>query len=348
MDEVLIERVGRAGVLTLNRPKALNALTHHMIRAIDAALAAWAGDASVTRVIIRQTGEKAFCAGGDIRAIAGDIADGGFDAVEAFYRDEYRLNRRIARYAKPFVALIDGIVMGGGVGVSFHGAHRVAGDRLLFAMPEVGIGLFPDVGATYLLPRLPGRTGLYLALTGARIGPADAVWAGLATARVPSADFPLLFDALCAGGDVDAAIAALSVGAESSSLEAEAPARDALLDAPDLAALLARVEDRASAGDGLAIAMRDTLATRSPTSVALAFEQMRRGGDLDIEDALRLEYRIVTRVIRGPDFPEGVRAVILDKDNRPAWRPARFADLDPAEIARHFDPAPGGDLTFPP
>lgn len=348
MDEVLIERIGEAGVITLNRPKALNALTHGMIRAIDAALVAWETDDGVTRVIIRQTGDKAFCAGGDIRAITADIAARRFTEVERFYQDEYRLNRRIARYGKPYVALIDGIVMGGGVGVSFHGAHRVVSEKLVFAMPEVGIGLFPDVGATYLLPRLPGRTGLHLALTGARIGAADALWSGLATAHVPSAAFAALFAALAAGEDVPATIAAHASDAGPSALAADAALRDSLYEAPDLAALLARVEAQAAAGDALAIGLRDTLAGRSPTSVAIAFEQMRRGAALDIEGALALEYRIVTRVIRGHDFPEGVRAVILDKDNTPVWRPSRMDDLDSVAFAAHFMPPPGGDLTFAP
>jgi enoyl-CoA hydratase len=348
MDEVLIDRIGQAGVITLNRPKALNALTHNMILAIDAALIAWETDPGVTRVIIRQTSDRAFCAGGDIRAITGEIAAGRFADVERFYQHEYRLNRRIARYAKPYIALIDGIVMGGGVGVSFHGSHRVVSEKLLFAMPEVGIGLFPDVGATYLLPRLPGRTGVHLGLTGARIGAADAVWAGLATAYVQSTVFPALFEALVAGDDVSATINAHAGDAGPSALAADAAARDALYGALDLAALLARIEARAAAGDMLASGLRDTLAGRSPTSVAIAFEQMRRGAMLDIEGALTLEYRIVTRVIRGRDFPEGVRAVILDKDNTPIWRPNRMDDLDPVALAAHFTPPPGGDLTFAP
>src|SRR4051794_6539904 len=182
--EILFDRRGAAGVITLNRPKALNAVTHEMVRALARQLEVWATDNAVTRVVITAAGERAFSAGGDIRALYELGRAGGQTEMLTFWRDEYPLNAMIKRYPKPYVALIDGIVMGGGVGVSIHGSHRVAGDRFAFAMPEVGIGFFPDVGATWFLPRLPGRLGTYCALTGARLDGADAVVAGIATHRV--------------------------------------------------------------------------------------------------------------------------------------------------------------------
>src|SRR3954469_17092683 len=204
--EILFEGRGAAGIVTLNRPKALNAVTHDMVRALARQLEAWANDAAVTRVIITAAGERAFSAGGDIRALY-ELGRAGRQAEAlTFWRDEYPLNALIKRYPKPYIALIDGIVMGGGVGVSVHGSHRVAGDRYLFAMPEVGIGFFPDVGATWFLPRLPGEIGTWLALTGERLGAADGCAAGTATHRVPSARFAELLDGLTGTVPVDAMI----------------------------------------------------------------------------------------------------------------------------------------------
>jgi enoyl-CoA hydratase/carnithine racemase len=209
-DDILFERRGAAGLITLNRPQALNAVTHGMVTALAARLAAWASDPAVTRVIIRAAGDRAFSAGGDIRALyelgrAGRQAD-----MLPFWRDEYRLNHLIKHYPKPYVALIDGIVMGGGVGISLHGSHRVAGEKFQFAMPEVGIGFFPDVGATWFLPRLPGQIGAYCALTGERLRAADGLAAGVATHHIAGARFPDLIDALAGTVSVDAVLAAFA------------------------------------------------------------------------------------------------------------------------------------------
>src|SRR3954453_6902078 len=206
--EIICETQGAAGLVILNRPQALNALTLDMVRALRRALDAWVDDPRITRVVVTGAGERAFCAGGDIRRLYDLGRAGRQDEALGFWREEYALNVRIKRYPKPYVALIDGIVMGGGVGVSLHGSHRVAGDRYVFAMPEVGIGFFPDVGATYALPRLPGRMGLYLALTGERARAADALWLGLATHAAPSDAFADLRAALIGGDPVDAALTA--------------------------------------------------------------------------------------------------------------------------------------------
>src|SRR5436309_4239357 len=206
--EILFQRRGAAGVVTLNRPKALNAVTHEMVRALARQLGVWARDAAVTRVIVTAAGERAFSAGGDIRALYELGKAGRQREMLTFWRDEYPLNAMLKRYPKPYVALIDGIVMGCGVGVSVHGSHRVAGDRFSFAMPAVRIGYFPDVGATWFLPRLRGELGTYCALTGERLNAADAMAAGVATHRVPSARFADLLDALCGAASVDALVGA--------------------------------------------------------------------------------------------------------------------------------------------
>src|SRR5438309_2484244 len=216
--EILFERRGAAGIITLNRPKALNAVTHDMVRALARQLGEWQHDGAVTRVVITAAGERAFSAGGDIRALY-ELGRAGRQAeMLTFWRDEYPLNVMIKQYPKPYVALIDGIVMGGGVGISIHGSHRVAGDRFAFAMPEVGIGFFPDVGATWFLPRLPGRLGTYCALTGERLDGAVAVVDGIATHRLPSAQLPNLIASLCDADPVEESLAAC----------AQSPARGAV------------------------------------------------------------------------------------------------------------------------
>lgn len=341
LDEVLLEKKGEAGVITLNRPKALNALNLPMVREILPRLRAWANDPAITRVVIKGAGEKAFCAGGDVRTLY-DLGRAGRTAESLdFWREEYVLNDYIGSFPKPYVALIDGICMGGGFGLSAHGAHRVAGDKYLFAMPEVNIGLFPDVGGTHVLPRLPGAFGVFLALTGTRIRAAEAYACGLATDVVPSAAFPALEEALCAGGDVERIIADHRIEpgpgafADRADFIADVFARDGL------PAILEALQAAASAGGAhadFAAALLADMPAKSPTSLAIAMEQMRRGGALDLGACLKLEFRIVTRVAAGHDFYEGVRAVLVDRDNKPNWQPARLADIDPAVIAAHFDP----------
>src|SRR3954470_9948562 len=249
--EILFERRGAAGIVTLNRPKALNAVTHDMVRALARQLEAWANDPAVTRVVITAAGERAFSAGGDIRALY-ELGRAGRQAEAlTFWRDEYPLNALIKRYPKPYVALIDGIVMGGGVGVSVHGSHRVAGDKFLFAMPEVGIGFFPDVGATYALPRLPGRTGTYLALTGERVRTADALALGLATHAVPSAGLAALREALCAGEPVEEALAAASRAPGAAPLARERLVIDACFSGASVAEILERLDRAGAHGSAL-------------------------------------------------------------------------------------------------
>ena len=333
--DILFDRRGAAGVITLNRPQALNAVTHEMVRALAATLAQWRDDPAVTRVVITAAGERAFSAGGDIRALYDLGKAGRQEEALIFWRDEYPLNALIKHYPKPYVALIDGIVMGGGFGISMHGSHRVAGDRFRFAMPEVGIGFFPDVGATYLLPRLPGESGTYIALTGERLTGNEAVATGVATHRIPSVNLADLSAALTTDDPVDAVLArfAAPVG-EAAILERQAAIER--LFAHD------RVEDILTALDrednAWAAATAATIRTKSPTSLKIALRQMRSGKCLTFTAAMRTEFRIVSRIVHGHDFYEGVRAVIIDKDNAPRWRPAALGALSEADVERHFAP----------
>lgn len=338
--EILCEARGAAGLVRLNRPKALNALTLGMVRGLSAALDRWERDPAISSIVIRGQGERAFCAGGDIRAIYELCREGRQAEALAFWREEYTLNARIKACRKPYVALIEGIVMGGGVGVSLHGSHRVAGEGYAFAMPEVGIGFFPDVGATYALPRLPGRTGTWLALTGSRIGRDDALALGLATHAAAASDFDAIERELAAGEPVEAVLArhARPTG------EAPHVPRRVLIDAAfsrgSVAAVLSALD-----GDGSSWA-KETAATiraKSPTSLSIAFEQMRRGASLDFPGAMRTEFRIVSRIIFGHDFAEGVRAAIIDKDQAPRWRPSALDGVDPASIEAYFAPLPAGE-----
>src|SRR3954452_13059341 len=316
--EVLFERRGAAGIVLLNRTKALNAVTHEMVRALARQLDAWASDPAVTRVVITAAGERAFSAGGDIRALY-ELGRAGRQAeMLTFWRDEYPLNACIKGYRKPYVALIDGIVMGGGVGVSINGSHRVAGDRFSFAMPEVGIGFFPDVGATWFLPRMPGELGTWCALTGERLKTADAVATGIATHHVRTERFPDLIDALCGNISVDATLAAFVEPADEGPVAARRGDIDRLFAGDTVEAILAALDN---AHDEWAAKTAAAIRTKSPTSLKIALAQVRRGKDRSFEDCMRAEMRIVSRIVYDQDFYEGVRAVIVDKDNAPRWQP---------------------------
>jgi enoyl-CoA hydratase len=313
-----------------------------MVRDIRRALDAWEHDSAVSRVIVQGAGEKAFCAGGDIRRLTELGQAGQREEAVSFWREEYQLNVRIKRYPKPYVSLIDGIVMGGGVGLSVHGPYRVAGERFLFAMPEVSIGFFPDVGATYALPRLPGQTGMYLALTGERIKRADAMMLGLATHAVDGARMATLREALVAGEPVEGVLSRASVDPGPAPLAAERAVIDACFSAESVTAVLQRLDEAARNGSAFAAGTAEVMRTKSPTSLNIAFEQVRRGGALTFEDAMKVEFRIVSRVSQGHDFYEGVRAVLIDKDGQPKWNPASLEAVDKAAIERHF--ADLGDL----
>jgi enoyl-CoA hydratase/carnithine racemase len=348
--EILFERRGAAGLVTLNRPAALNAVSHAMVLSLRARLDDWANDPAITRVVVTAAGERAFSVGGDIRALYDLGKAGKHDEMLQFWRDEYPLNVAIKNYRKPYVALIDGMVMGGGVGVSLHGSHRVAGDRFQFAMPEVGIGFFPDVGATWFLPRLPGELGTYCALTGERFNAADGCGAGLATHRIPSGRFGALLDGLSGTASVDAVLAAFAEPAGKGPVLAQRASIDRLFVGASVEDILAALEREAKSGSADAEWAAKTTATmraKSPLSLKIALAQVRRGKNWDFETCMRAEFRIVSRVSQGHDFYEGVRAVIVDKDNAPRWQPATLAAVSEADVERHFAPLGAGELVLP-
>ncbi len=338
--QVLFDRRGSAGIVTLNRPEALNAVTLHMVRLLRDQLECWRHDDAVSRVVVTGAGGRAFSAGGDLRSLYEAGRDGRQHDALTFWREEYQLNAVIKHYPKPYVALIDGIVMGGGVGVSVHGSHRVAGDRFLFAMPEVGIGFFPDVGATWFLPRLPGRLGTFCALTGERLKAADGVGAGIATHRVASSRFADLADALCGATSVDAARAAFAEPAGEGPVTARRAAIDRLFAADSVEDILARLDAEAADGSDAdwARGVAATMRAKAPLSLKIALAQMRRGAQWSFAECVGAEYRIVSRVAYGDDFYEGIRAVIIDKDDRPRWRPATLAEVTAADVERYFAP----------
>lgn len=344
MDEILFEAKSGVGLVTLNRPQALNALTLGMVRGLDAQLRAWVGDPAVHCVVIQGAGDRAFCAGGDIRALyeAGKSKTGTLTAD--FYREEYRLNRLIKRYPKPYVALIDGVVMGGGVGLSVHGSHRVATERTLFAMPETGIGLFPDVGGSYFLPRCPGHVGLYLGLTGARLKAADCLYAGIATHHTVAAELNSLVDALRQSGGVTETIARFATSPGPASLEAARTTLDRCFAAPTVEAIQAALEEDGSAW---ATGARAAMGEKSPTCQKVTLRQLERGARLSFEDCMVMEFRLSQRAMATADYYEGVRAAVIDKDRTPKWRPASLAEVSEAEVEAWFAPLPGGDLDFP-
>ncbi|MEM8552172.1 MAG: enoyl-CoA hydratase/isomerase family protein [Pseudomonadota bacterium] len=335
MSDIKFERVGMAGLITLGRPKALNALTEAMVRDMREALNDWARDDGVGRVVVQAEG-KAFCAGGDIR----DIYTRRSDAA-GFFQAEYLNNAAVAAFPKPYIALMDGIVMGGGVGISVHGSHRVAGDNLVFAMPEAGIGLVPDVGTTRVLAALPHQFGRYLALTGATLGRDEATSMGLATHAVSSERLHDALDRAVHARALDDALDDLAADAEPLSEDLVAFV-ERVFDGDAVGAILDQAEsdERYEHAGAVAARMRE----KSPTSLTLALELQKRHGEGTVEDALRAEYRAVSRILRGPDLYEGIRATVIDKDKAPRWSPPNLSAVDPDEIAAHFEVPEEGDL----
>ncbi len=330
-DSVIVRRDGRAGRVLLNRPAALNALDLDMIRVFTHALEQFRDDPHVHVVVIEGAGDRAFCAGGDIRALRDNQLKGDRGPVEAFFSEEYALNRLIAGYPKPYVALIDGICMGGGIGVSVHGAYRVATEHAMFAMPETAIGFFPDIGATYFLPRLPGRIGFYLGLTGARVRGADAVHAGFATQFTPRAQLADLSQALAAEGA--AALAQFAAPLPAFAMAEQRAAIDRCFGAatvPDIVACL-----QADGGEWASQALGQ-LRGVSPSALCWTLTALQHGADLTLPQALDAEFRLTRTTMAHPDFAEGVRAMVVDKDRKPNWRPASIEDVEPQQIAALF------------
>jgi len=337
-DEVLCRVEGKVGRLTLNRPAALHALTTAMCHKMNRTLENWWGDPDVQAVMIDHAGERGFCAGGDIRMLAESGAGDGAAAREFFFA-EYRLNHLLFTYHKPVVAFMDGVTMGGGVGISAPARFRIATERTTFAMPETGIGLFPDVGGGWFLPRLPGKTGLWLALTGARIKAADCLALGIATDFETSANLEAVKKAIIADpADIEAILARTEADAGQAPIAAHRDDIDRLFAAHSVEGIMEALE---ADGGEWAKAQLDVLRTKSPQTLKVAFRQLQIGAHLhDFADNMRMEYRIGARVVQRRDFLEGVRAVIVDKDNAPKWDPATLEGVTGAMLDEIFAALP--------
>lgn len=349
--EVLVKQEGGVGHIVLNRPKALHALNLAMCETILQALGQWASDESIHLVVITHADDtRGFCAGGDIRMLAESGASDGAEA-RAFFATEYRMNAAIKAFPKPYLAVMDGVTMGGGVGLSVHGTHRVATERTLFAMPETGIGLFPDVGGGWFLPRLQGELGTWLALTGARLKGADVATARVATHFLPSELVPNLM-AQIAQADFSGGAAEM-LGEILKNLTHQVPAGSFMSHMPVINACFKHdaAEDIIAAlkadGSEWALKQVETIASKSPETVKVALRQVREGAAAEtFEDNMKMEYRIGWRKVCSPDFLEGVRAVIIEKDHAPNWLPSKLEEVSEADVARYFEPLGADELTF--
>jgi enoyl-CoA hydratase len=344
--ETIIRLDRRAGRITLNRPKALNALTHSMVLEIEAALLAWREDPAVDLVIVDAVGEKAFCAGGDVQALYRQGIAGDFDSPRRFWAEEYRLNALIAEYPKPYVALMHGITMGGGVGIGAHGSHRIVTETSVVAMPECAIGLIPDVGGSLLLAQAPGRVGLYLGLTGARMNAADAIFAGFADLFIPAASTVEAVETLCDTGDASA-LARYAKTAPDGRLERLASEIDRIFAADDPETILTALELELSEGAEWRAKAAAAIRSGSPVSVHCTFASVRSAAETrDIRRALDREYRFAARCMEHADFLEGVRAALINKDRNPRWRHGSLAAAR-ADALALMEPLPeGGALEF--
>jgi enoyl-CoA hydratase len=344
--DIIVRREGALRRVTLNRPKALNAITLDMAVTMTEALRSWAADPAVGTVLIDGAGERAFCAGGDIRALY-DAAKSGLPLPEKFWAIEYKLNVMIARYPKPFIAIMDGLVMGGGVGLSAHAAHRVVTDRAAIAMPEVGIGFFPDVGACYLLAHAPGGTGSYLALTGSRAAAADAIYCGLADIHIPAArlaEIPAALADCRTADEVRTHLGKLATPPASGRLAAARAWIDACYSADSVEEIVDRLQN-SQAGE-IAAAL-ETMRKASPTSLKITLRNLRDAAKFSrVEDCFRQDYRVALACVAEHDFIEGIRAAVVDKDRHPSWCPDSLEAVTPDLVTRHFRSVGALELKF--
>jgi enoyl-CoA hydratase len=347
--DLIARREGAAGVIRLNRPKAINAVTLEMFRDIEKALDEFEADPAVGLILLEGAGERGLCAGGDIRALYESSKVKG-DLGKILWREEYILNARIAKFAKPYVAFMDGIVMGGGVGLSVHGRHRVVTEKTRLAMPEVGLGFFPDVGGTWLLSRTPGEIGTYFGLTGQTINGSDAIYARFADAVVPSGKLAALRDALInlragvSSADVQATIDAFATGETSGPVAASQAQIDRWFAHDRMQDIVAALQRD---GSEPAQATLKTLGEKSPRGMVVTLKLLRLArGSSSLEECLVREYRAALEVFRSDDFREGVRAAVVDKDRNPRWSPPRIEDVTPEMLAPYFAELGGDELTF--
>jgi len=343
--EVLLETINGKGVITLNKPRTLNALNLTMIRKIYPTLKAW--ESSQKLVIIKGAGGKAFCAGGDVRA-ATDSAKAGTRLYKDFFREEYTLNALIGTLHIPYIALLDGITMGGGVGLSVHGQYRVATENALFAMPETGIGLFPDVGGTFFLPRLGGKLGVFLALSGHRLKGGDLFKSGVATHMCSTAMLPALEQDIIALNSSSSKPKNIEEvlkkyhdqcpeAKKTFGLESKLPIINKAFSAATVEEIIANLKSD-SIDPKWSKEQAEAMLTKSPTSMKVSFKALEMGSQMDLQDALRIEYRLSQRCCEGHDFVEGIRALLVDKDKNPQWKPKKLEDVTPEIVDRHFAP----------
>lgn len=341
-DDIRLETKGALGLITLQREEAMNAVTLDMLRKIRSALDVWEKDNDVKTVAIRSSSPKFFSAGGDIKA----IYDGGRETpFYSYFAEEYQINARIHAFPKPYVALIDGLVMGGGAGVSVNGSHRVLGPGAKFAMPEVSIGFFPDAGGTYNLSRMPGTLGLYCGLTGARLNAADCFHAGIGTRHGGDHSFDDITGLLAEGREIESVV----YGPDADTFKSSATLTPDMLAETDTlfsGETLREIVDRVGMADTpFAEKCRNTLSAHCPSSLAIAFRQIRLGRDLSFNECMALEFRILNRILQTDDFYEGIRAAVIDKDRNPKWSKASLAEIDDAETDRFFAAlGPGREL----
>ena len=346
IDEVHLHTHGRAGHISLARPKALHALTQGMCEAMSEALLRWRDDPAIEAVMIDHAEGRGFCAGGDVALVRRSALEDGGAAGRAFFFAEYRLNHLLFTYPKPIAAFMDGVTMGGGVGISQPAQYRVATENTLFAMPEGAIGLFPDVGAGWYLPRLRGRTGAFMALTGARLGGAECLWAGLATHYLPSERLTEAKARIVrAPGETAAILDELSVEPLPARIAGNAGRIDRLFASDNLEEIIAALESDPSEWAGKEL---KAVVTKCPTSAKVALREFAEGaGRDDFAEEMRAEYRLAARMMMRPDFAEGVRAVLIDKDNAPRWNPPVPAGVTPDMLDEIFAPLPEGEEWTP-
>lgn len=337
--EVMKGQDGHLGLIILNRPTVLNALNLEMILAIYAQLKEWAIDEDIKAVVIKSQGGRAFCAGGDLR-LTYERCETHDVASRDFFRDEYKLNRFIFHYPKPYISLLNGITMGGGVGISIHGSHRIATEHLLFAMPETGIGFFPDVGGTYFLPRLPNAIGFYLGLTGARLQSDDCVTLGIAQNKIPSHLLTEFLHALAeqpfegqAHATVSKIIQDFQVSVQPSFINEHKKTIDECFSQTTIEEILSKLEQ---AKQEFCNETRQLLIKKSPTSLKVSLKALQKGKDLNFDACMQQEYDLVCHFLKEHDFREGIRAIIIDKDQKPRWQPDRLAEISDAMVEKYF------------
>jgi len=342
--DILTREEGRAGIITLNRPQALNALTRDMVRTLEAHYVKWASAPRIYGVILEAAPGRAFCGGGDIRAVS-DGAKIDPQSVLGFFRDEYQLNWSLECFTKPNVALIDGICMGGGAGISIFGTHRVAGENLRFAMPETGIGFFPDIGGGFFLARLPGEMGVYMGLTGRTIGRADAYYLGIATHCIAAEDFGRIRNAMIESDPIDPVLDALHRDPGEAELAARQDAVDRIFSGPTVEAIMSRLDAETGAHADWARETAAIIRRNAPLSLKVTLRQIREAKALPrLKEALVTDFRLTSRFVASPDFHEGVRAALVDKDRSPKWRPQTLEEVTDAMVDACFAPLGGEEL----